>query len=439
MTEKNLQDPRVLLLNRPLSRYQIAALSTVVALCALDGFDVLAITYAAPGFLEEWGLSRAQLGVALSMGLIGMALGSFFIAPLADIIGRRRMIFTCLGIMAGGMLASAFTHSLTSLCFWRVFTGIGIGCMICLLTPLAAEYSNERRRDLAIGFMAVGYPIGGTLGGLVAAYLLDIYDWRAVFIFGSILGLVFIPLVYRWVPEPVGYLIENPKPDTLEQVNRFLARCRMPLATDLPSPSKRSGSTPLMEIFNSENRKMTLHLTAIYALYIMSVYFFLSWTPSLITALGFSPATAATVAVTRDFVGIVGGILTGWAAHYIGLKRLTLLVMAGMGLALIAFGRIPSDLGLIRIVAAVMGLCLYGGAIGLYAVVARTFSTRVRATGAGFVIGVGRVASAVAPLLGGYLFAVGFERSAVTLFMAMGALGAAILLLVFPLRAISAE
>lgn len=434
MTDTTLTDPRKTLLDAPLSSYQWAAITVVVLLCALDGFDVLAITYAAPGFLKEWGLSNAELGFALSMGLVGMALGSFLLAPFADIIGRRNMIFVCLGIMAVGMAASAWSGSLATLSFWRVITGLGIGAMICIINPLAAEYSNGVRRDFAVGLMAIGFPIGGTLGGLAAAHLLTLYDWRAIFLLGAAVALLMLPLVQRWTPEPVAYLIDKPKPGALERVNQFLSRCGHPQVDTLPPPAARAGATPIAEILNAENRGSTLHLTLLYSLFIMSVYFFLSWTPKLVADQGFSPATAATVAVTRDLAGIFGGALVGWAAHHLGLKRLAVFVLAGMGLAVALFGRLPADISSLRWAAGLAGLFLYGGAVVSYAILARHFPTHVRATGTGFVIGVGRVVSAVAPLLGGYLFAIGWDRGEVTFAMAMGAIGAAVLLVAFRVR-----
>ena len=52
--------------------------------------------------------------------------------------------------------------------------------------------------------MAVGYPIGGTVGGLAAAQLLELYDWRAIFIFGGVAAVLMVPFALRWMPEPVG-------------------------------------------------------------------------------------------------------------------------------------------------------------------------------------------------------------------------------------------
>ena len=81
-----------MLAQRPMSRLQIFAVAVSVALNALDGFDVLAITFAAPGIARDWGIGPAQLGVALSSGLVGMALGSLLLAPFGDRHGRRRRV-----------------------------------------------------------------------------------------------------------------------------------------------------------------------------------------------------------------------------------------------------------------------------------------------------------------------------------------------------------
>ena len=161
-------DPRQLLLNAPMSRFQVMAVATTVALCALDGFDVFATTFAAPALLVDWGISKAQLGVALSAGLLGMAIGSLLLSPLADTFGRRRMLFTALSIMMLGTLWTAFVGGLAGLVASRLFTGLGIGAMIGVIMPLSAEYSNARRRDLSVSLFAVGFPFGGIVGGFVS-------------------------------------------------------------------------------------------------------------------------------------------------------------------------------------------------------------------------------------------------------------------------------
>ena len=67
--------PREILDEEPMRAMQITAVAICVLLNALDGFDVLSISFAAPGIASEWGIDRGLLGIVLSMELIGMALG----------------------------------------------------------------------------------------------------------------------------------------------------------------------------------------------------------------------------------------------------------------------------------------------------------------------------------------------------------------------------
>ena len=77
-------DPRDILDHAPMSRFQWGVVAIMVGLNALDGFDVLSISFASPGIATAWGIDRAALGFVLSMELIGMALGSLVLGGAAD-------------------------------------------------------------------------------------------------------------------------------------------------------------------------------------------------------------------------------------------------------------------------------------------------------------------------------------------------------------------
>lgn len=99
------------------------------------------------------------------------------------------------------------------------------------------------------------------------------------------------------------------------------------------------------------------------------------------------------------------------------------------------FGVTPASLPLLVAAARVCGFFLFGGIAGLYATFALSFTAECRAAGIGFVIGVGRIGSAVAPLLAGGLFAAGLGHAAVSAAFGSRAVLAGIVLLL-PARAI---
>ena len=91
---------------------------------------------------------------------------------------------------------------------------------------------------------------------------------------------------------------------------------------------------------------------------------------------------------------------------------MTAATMIGLGFATAAFGLTPASLPLLVMEAGVCGFFLFGGIAGLYPTFAVSFTAEGRASGSGFVIRIGRIGSAVAPLIAGWLFASGFGVSA---------------------------
>src|ERR1700730_13443826 len=89
-----------------LTAFHLGAIAVCIGFNMLDGFDILAMSFSASGVKAAWNLQNSELGALLSAGLVGMALGSLFLAPCADRWGRRRIVLLA-GMIAGiGMLGS---------------------------------------------------------------------------------------------------------------------------------------------------------------------------------------------------------------------------------------------------------------------------------------------------------------------------------------------
>ena len=86
---------------------QWLAVIVTVGLNAMDGFDVLSISFASPGIAKDWGVDKATLGWVLSMELVGMGLGSILLGGVADKIGRRPTILGCVFAMSVGMFGAS--------------------------------------------------------------------------------------------------------------------------------------------------------------------------------------------------------------------------------------------------------------------------------------------------------------------------------------------
>lgn len=424
---------RLALLESPMRQFQILALAIVILLCALDGFDVFAITFAAPAIEREFAIGKAALGVAFSSGLIGMALGSLLLAPAADIYGRRRLVFVSLTLMVIGTLWTATVGSIGALALSRLLTGLGIGAMISTINPMAAEYANARRRDFAVSLLNIGYPLGGMIGGVTAAQMLPVLGWRAIFVTAAILAVVMGIIVATCLPEPIPGILARPGETGLARVNHYLAQCGQPPLATLPAPATGNRRSFALLLGRGEWAN-TLRITAIYFLFVLAVFFIQTWLPSLVAQMGYTPSSAAIVSTIMNLSGIVGGLTLSLLAPRLGLKPTVVLAMLLTVAAIVLFGMVTPSLGWLQAVAVLVGVSTIGGMTNLYAVVSRSFPAAARASGTGFVIGIGRFGSALGPALGGALLAMGFERGAVGWIMAVPAAGAALILLLTRVR-----
>jgi benzoate transport len=411
---------------------QWLAVFVTVGLNAMDGFDVLSISFASPGIAKDWGVDKATLGWVLSMELVGMALGSVLLGGVADKIGRRPTILGCLLAMTVGMFGASLADGVPTLLVWRLLTGLGIGGMLASINAAAAELSSRRWRSLAVALMVIGYPVGGVIGGTVVQRLLGGGTWHDVFIFGGWVTAGFIPLVWLLLPESVEFLDRRRKPGALEAINRILRRFGHETVAALTAETEESARRSVMDIFKPGLIVATVLITFGYFAHVTSFYFIIKWVPKLVVDMGFAPKAAAGVLTWANVGGASGVAIFGLIATRVSLKALTIVTLVGSSAMVVWFGRGSPDLAALSGTVAIAGLFINSAIAGYYLMFAKVFPTHVRATGTGFAVGVGRGGAVLAPIIA--LFQAGFGLQAVATMMAAGSLLSTAALLALKVR-----
>ena len=415
-------DPRAILAQEPMGRLQVVAVALCILLLAVDGFDVLSISFAAPGIASEWGIDRAALGLVLSMELIGMGVGALIVGNVADRLGRRPTILLSLVLVSIGMALAATSTSVALLSVYRFATGIGIGGILAATTAIASEYANDRHRSLAVSLMAGGYPLGAIIGGVIVSVLLAYFSWRSVFLFGAALTAAFIPIVWKLLPESISFLIEKRPAGALERVNSTLLRMGHANIAALPERRDTVRKSGTARLFEPGLAKTTILLTAAFFAHIMTFYFFVKWIPKLVVDMGYAAPLAGSVLVWFNVGGLLGSVLFGLLTQRFRLRVLVISAFVLSAVAVTAFGQGPNDLLRLSITAAVGGFFTNAAVVGMYALFAQSFPTPVRAGGTGFAIGFGRGGAALGPIAAGLLFAAGGGLPVVALIMSAGSL-----------------
>ncbi len=410
--------------DKPMTWQQIVVVAITVMLNALDGFDVLSISFAAPGIAEDWGIDRGALGIVLSMELIGMAIGSVTLGRLGDRLGRKPTMLICLGFMTVGMFLASSAQDITTLSLYRILTGLGIGGMLAVTNAVASEVSNKKSRNLAISIMVIGYPVGAVLGGMVVAQLLQSNSWPIIFQFGGIVTAIMIPIVLIFVPETPNFIISKKGEGALERLNRSLVRLGHVAMSALPEAEKTDKKGDLAGLFRGAVGRTTILLTIAYFFHIITFYFVIKWAPKIVSDFGYTQSAAATVLVWANIGGAIGGICWGFASSRFDIKRTAMMILAISAVGVAGFGYFGKDLSSLTILAAVSGFFTNAAIAALYNLAAVGFPDHYRATGTGFVIGIGRGGAVLGPMMVGALFAGGFTLPTVAAIMGVGSLGA---------------
>ncbi|WP_084733189.1 MFS transporter [Sphingobium chungbukense] len=422
------RNPSGWLEDRPLSRHQMVNILIVILLSVLDGYDVLAISFAMPALSTEWAIGKAAVGLLLASGLVGMAFGSFILAPLADLYGRRRLVIANLVTMIIGTGLSSACRTVEELAFCRVLTGLGIGGMVAVIIPLASELANRRRRTLVLAIVAMGFPIGGMLGGLASAILLRNHGWPAVFLAGAGVALIILPAVILFLSESLSYLAGSQPPDQrLVRVNALLQRFNCPPVADIPAPAPARRGYALL--FAPNQRQQVVQMSVVNLCLVMVAYYFSTWLPQMIADTGFSPVEASLVSSASNMAGIAGGVSLGIGARRLGLRPIAIVAMLGVALSVGALGLSPASPYALFGAAALCGYFVFASGAGIYAILGTVFVPEARATSSGFVIGVGRIGSAIAPAMAGWMFAAGLGRAEVSAVFSVIALSGTLVLI----------
>lgn len=403
----------------------MVAIIICISLNALDGFDVLAISFASPGISQEWGINRASLGLVLAMELVGMAIGSIALGGIADKYGRKPTIQCCLLLMTFGMFASAGVSNVNELLIARFVTGLGIGGMLASTNAMVAEFSNAKYRNLCVIFMATGFPLGAVLGGAFASELLQVYTWRSVFIFGGVMTGLFIFIVTFWLPESVMYLASKQGKNTLAKLNNILAKMKKQTLSELPVIVQGKKKSTYAKLFSPQLRRLTCLLILAYFAQMMAFYFILKWIPKIVVDMDFHPSQAGNILVWANVGGAAGAIILGLFTSKLDLRKILIPVLVGGFVMVSIFGIGYESLTTLAMVSAATGFFTNSGVVGLYGLMAKTFPAEVRASGTGIVIGIGRGGAALSPMIAGILFTNGVSLQGVAMIMGAGALIAA--------------
>ena len=405
--------------------FQVRAFLLCAAVLFVDGFDVQGITYVAPAISQTWNLPRGALGPTFSAGLFGLMIGAVLFAPLADRVGRRRVIIYSCVAFGIGTFVTVWVDSLTSLLVVRFFTGLGLGSALPNAIGLASEYAPLKRRGLIVMFVGSGISLGSIASGVAAAQLISTLGWRAVFAVGGVLPLLLALVLARWLPESVRFaaLTERGQPDARRLLRQMWPETAVNDDVRVESDSGEHRIARVADLFADRRRRATPLIWIAFFVGLLNVYLVINWLPTSLNASGFTQEQAALIASMYHLGGVAGTYTLGLLMGRLGPHGLVMCAFLLASVGFYVFATTPTlSEGTATAILMTTGFGVVGGMVALTALAAEIYPVAMRATGLGWALGVGRVGSIVGPTIGGLMLATMADPRAVYLLCIVPAL-----------------
>lgn len=395
---------------RPMNSYRWLLVGLCILLNIVDGYDVQVMSFTAASVSKEWALSGSVLGILISLGLVGMAFGSLFIAPIADKVGRRTIILSCLLLSGITMLFSSHVMNPYQLGILRFITGIGIGGLLTNGAVMANEFSTTKWKNLSVALLSTGYAIGAVVGGMIAYRLIGNVGWRSVFMCGGIFTLTVLVLVYFVLPESVEYQLIKRQPNSIERINKTLAKFNIQAIHSFPAYKELThGKVSIKTLFKGNFKARTIFVWIAFFSVMAGQYFILTWTPKLLTMAGMTPEQGVSLGIILNFGCILGAILMAFLTVRYQINLVLSSFFALTAIFITVFVLNSGNYIYSMWIAVLVGIFNNGCVAGMYALANSTYDTEIRATGVGSAITMGRLGGILSPLGAGYLLDAGIK------------------------------
>ncbi|WP_434082588.1 MFS transporter [Acinetobacter terrestris] len=383
-----------------------------------DGYDLAINGVTLPLLMQDWGLSAVQAGMLASTALAGMMFGAMMFGTLADKIGRKKVIMICVLLFSGFTFAGGFASNPTEFGVLRFLAGLGIGGVMPNLVALTSEYAPARLRATLVTTMFSGYAVGGVMAALLGAWFTPDFGWQIMFFIAGI-PLLLLPLIWKFLPESLTFLVKAQKHDNARQImQRLDDQLSLNAQTQLAlSEIKIAEPAFVSSLFKQGRTANTLLFWLAFFMCLLTLYALGSWLPKLMMAAGYSLGNSLMFLLAMNIGAVIGTVGGGILADKFHLKPviITLCLSGAVALSLLGF---KSPQPVIYFLVAVAGASAIGGQILLYSYVAQYYPLTVRSTGIGWASAVGRSGAIVGPILIGMLL--GMELPHQLNFMAVG-------------------
>ncbi len=367
----------------------------------LDAFEVQIIGSVIPGIQQEFSLDSTQSVLINIVWFAGIALGALGFGYLADRIGRKRLFVATLILYSVFAVATAASPNFELFIFFRFITALGVGGEYSAVTSAIAEFTPARNRGLSNGLVMSFWAVGGILASLVSILVISTLGlpWRVTLLFG-VVSAAYGLLARRLIPESPRWLAAQGRRDEADAIVEQITGVASADGYQDPDGTTARRSR-LGELWANYRGRLLFGMALDFSE--AAGYY------GLFTAMSILVFSASTGVVPVDdgvlpyyflianFGALAGGILVSFALDRLGRKptvtvSYTLAALSMIGCAAAAATGSATVVLIAFTIAAFFATCAW---VSAYPTFSELFPTRLRATGIGASVGVGRIGAIV--------------------------------------------
>lgn len=162
------------------------------------GFSISNV--ALPTLAQEFSASFQQIQWVVLTYLLAITTTIVSVGRLSDIIGRRRLLLSGIGLFTVASVLCSAAPTLVCLIAARALQGLGAATMMVLTMAFVSEAVPKEKIGSAMGWLGTSSAIGTALGPSLGGVLISLLGWQSLFLIKLPLGLLTFYSASRFLP-----------------------------------------------------------------------------------------------------------------------------------------------------------------------------------------------------------------------------------------------
>ena len=362
---------------------------------AMDGLDVLILSFAMAAIVSEFGLTLGEGGMIATYTLIGTVLGGYIFGIFADWWGRVHTFSLTIIIFSIFTGACAFADNAVHLDILRFLAGLGLGGEYGIGMTLVSETWPGAKRARATAGVAMGWQAGAVLAAILAAVVLPDYGWRGLFLVG-----VLPALLAAWARHGIKAPPMWVKRKEMKKALQARKDAGEKLTAEEEEQLTEAKKFPLAHLFADKKTTITtIALTIMTSVQNFGYYGIMVWLPMILLKEHGLTTKSMSGWMIVTVIGMIAGIFVfGWLCDRLGRKKPYLLFYVCAAAMVYIYVNLGTPIALL-FGGAFLGFFCNGMMAGYGTLLSENYTTDARSTAQNFIFNTGRAVGGFAPVI----------------------------------------